>query len=397
MAIKICVIGLGYVGLPLALSFSEKGYEVVGLDNNLDKVKNINLGQSLIEDVKSGRLSNAIKARNFIATSDYKVIKDVNVIIICVPTPLDQNQKPDLSHLVNSIKSASEYISKGNLLIVESTVAPGTIKDVVVSILNCELKIDIDDIDIAYSPERVDPLNQNWNLKNTPKIVAGLTEDARIRAKNLYSTIVDNVIEAQSLEAAETAKLLENSFRLVNISLINEISIFCRKYGIDVTEVIRLAATKPYGFMPFYPGLGAGGHCIPVDPIYLADKSQEYGISQYLIKAASEINRNMSKYFIKLAEAQLKNLEGKRILVVGVSYKPNIADVRETPVESLILGLKEGGSKVFWHDALVKDWNGEQSTPLSDNFDLVILATAHDHLDLKLIGATPILNVRGSI
>ena len=397
MAIKICVIGQGYVGLPLALSFSEKGFEVVGLDNNFDKVKSINLGQSLIEDVKSERLTNAIKAGNFIATSDYKVIKDVNVIIICVPTPLDQNQKPDLSHLVNSIKSASEYISKGSLLIVESTVAPGTIKNIVVSLLDSELKTGIDDIDIAYSPERVDPLNHNWNLKNTPKIVAGLTEDARIRAKNLYSTIVDNVIEAQSLEAAETAKLLENSFRLVNISLINEISIFCRKSGIDVTEVIRLAATKPYGFMPFNPGLGAGGHCIPVDPIYLADKSQEFGISQYLIKVASEINRNMPKYFIKLAEAKLKKLEGKRILVVGVSYKPNIADLRETPVESLILGLKEEGSKVFWHDDLVKVWNGEQSTPLSDNFDLVILATAHDYLDLRLVGDTPILNVRGSI
>lgn len=397
MAIKICVIGQGYVGLPLALSFSEKGYEVVGLDNNLDKVKSINLGHSFIEDIKSERLSNALTSGNFIATSEYKVLKDVDVIIICVPTPLGQNQKPDLSHLIYSIKSVSEYISKGSLLIVESTVAPGTIKNNVVSLLKSELKIDIDDIDIAYSPERVDPLNQNWNLKNTPKIVAGLTEGARIRAKNLYSTIVDNVIEANSLEVAETAKLLENSFRLVNISLINEISTFCRESGIDVTEVVRLAATKPYGFMSFNPGLGAGGHCIPVDPLYLAEKSQEFGISQNLIKAASEINRNMPKYFIKLAESQLKKLEGKRILVVGVSYKPNIADVRETPVESLILGLKEKGSKVFWHDELVKDWNGEQSTPLSDNFDLVILATAHDYLDLKLVGDAPILNVRGSI
>ena len=397
MAIKICVIGQGYVGLPLALSFSENGYKVFGLDNNSDKVKSINLGCSHIEDVKDLRLSKAIKAGNFIATSDYGILKDVSVIIVCVPTPLDRSQKPELSYLIDCIKSVSEYISKENLLIVESTVAPGTIRDKVIPLLEKESKVDIDNFDIAYSPERVDPLNQIWNLKNTPKIVAGLTEKARIRAKNLYLTIVDNVVESNSLEAAETAKLLENSFRLVNISLVNEISIFCREYGIDVTEVVRLAATKPYGFMPFHPGLGAGGHCIPVDPLYLAEKSQALGISQNLIKSADEINRNMPKYFIKIAQKYLNELEGKRILIIGVSYKPNVADVRETPVESLITGLKEKGSKVFWHDALVKNWKGEQSTPLGDNFDLIILATPHDNLDLKLLGDVPILNTQGSI
>lgn len=397
MSIKICVIGQGYVGLPLALSFSENGYKVFGLDNNSGKVKSINLGYSHIEDVKDLRLSKAIKAGNFVATGDYGVLKDVNVIIVCVPTPLDRSQKPELSHLIDCIKSASEYISKGCLLIVESTVAPGTIKDTVIPLLEKESEIGIENFDIAYSPERVDPLNQIWNLKNTPKIVAGLTEKARIRAKNLYLTIIDNVVEANSLEAAETAKLLENSFRLVNISLINEISIFCREYGVDVTEVVRLAATKPYGFMPFNPGLGAGGHCIPVDPLYLAEKSQTLGISQNLINSADEINRNMPKYFIKIAQKLLNKLEGKRILVIGVSYKPNVADVRETPVESLIAGLKEKGSKVFWHDALVKNWKGEQSTPLGDNFDLVILATAHNYLDLKLVGDVPILNTQGSI
>lgn len=397
MAIKICVIGQGYVGLPLALSFSENGFKVFGLDNNSDKVKSINLGCSHIEDVKDLRLSKAIKAGNFIATSDYGILKEVSVIIVCVPTPLDRNQKPELSYLIDCIKSVSEYISKESLLIVESTVAPGTINDKVIPLLEKESKVDIDNFDIAYSPERVDPLNQIWNLKNTPKIVAGLTEKARIRAKNLYLTIVDNVVEANSLEAAETAKLLENSFRLVNISLVNEISIFCREYGIDVTEVVRLAATKPYGFMPFYPGLGAGGHCIPVDPLYLAEKSQALGIYQNLIESAAEINRSMPKYFIKIAQKHLNELEGKRILIIGVSYKPNVADVRETPVESLITGLREKGSKVFWHDALVKNWKGEQSTPLGDNFDLIILATPHDSLDLKLLGDVPILNTQGSI
>ena len=397
MPIKICVIGLGYVGLPLALSFAENGYIVFGLDNNLDKVRNINLGNSHVEDVANTRLSKAIKAGNFKAIDDYEVSKDVDIFIICVPTPLDLNQKPDLSHLIHCVKSLSQFISKGSLLIVESTVAPGTIKNQVVSVLERESKISIDDIEIAYSPERVDPLNQSWNLKNTPKIVAGLTENARIRAKKLYESVVDTVIEANSLEAAETAKLLENSFRLVNISLINEISIFCREYGIDVNEVVRLATTKPYGFMPFSPGLGAGGHCIPVDPLYLADKSQELGIFQNLIESAGMINRNMPRYFIQIAEEKLKSLDGKKILVIGVSYKPNVADVRETPVESLIIGLREKGSEVFWHDELVKDWKGEESTPLSDNFDLAILATPHDYLNLKLIRDVPILNTRASI
>lgn len=396
MVLKICVIGQGYVGLPLALSFAEYGYKVFGIDNNLEKVRRINLGQSQIEDVNDLRLSKAIKTGNFIATSDYGISKDANVIIICVPTPLSQNQTPDLSLLLSCVSSLSEYISRGTLLIVESTVAPGTIKNDVIPLLERESKIKIDNFDIAYSPERVDPLNQKWNLKNTPKIVAGLTEKARIRAKELYLSIVDSVIESYSLEAAETAKLLENSFRLVNISLINEISIFCRKYGIDVTEVVRLAATKPYGFMPFFSGLGAGGHCIPVDPLYLADKSKEMGISLNLIETADVINRNMPKYFIKVAEEKLGDLNGKRILVIGVSYKPNVADVRETPVEKLIIGLKEKGCKVFWNDELVKDWRSEQSTPLSDNFDLAILATPHDYLDLTRLGNTPILNTRGS-
>lgn len=396
MVINLCVVGLGYVGLPLALSFSEYGYKVFGLDNDLEKVRSINLGHSHIEDVNNLRLSKAIKAGNFIASSDYGILKDASVIIVCVPTPLNQNQEPDLSLLLRCISSLSEYIAKGTLLIVESTVAPGTIKNDVIPLLEKESKIKIDNFDIAYSPERVDPLNQKWNLKNTPKIVAGLNEKSRIRAKELYLCVVDNVVESNSLEAAETAKLLENSYRLVNISLINEIAIFCWKYGIDVTEVVRLAATKPYGFMPFSSGLGAGGHCIPVDPLYLANKSREVGISLNLIESADVINRNMPKHFIKVAEEKLGDLDGKRILVIGVSYKSNVADVRETPVESLIIGLKEKGSKVFWNDELVKEWKGEKSTPLSDNFDLAILATPHDYLDLTMVGDVPILNTRGS-
>jgi len=394
---KICVVGQGYVGLPLALSFAEHGNKVFGIDNNLEKVNIINMGQSPVEDIDDIRLSKVIKEGNFTATSDYGTLNGADVIIICVPTPLDHNHKPDLSHLFNCITSISKYVSKGALLIVESTVAPGTIKNHLIPFLEKESGIKIDNFDIAYSPERVDPLNQKWKLKNTTKIVAGLTEISKIRAKELYLSIIDNVIESNSLEAAETAKLLENSFRLVNISLINEISIFCRMYGIDVTEVIRLAATKPYGFMPFYPGLGAGGHCIPVDPLYLADKSREIGIPLNIIEVADSINRSMPRHFINVAEDKLRNLKGKRILVIGVSYKPNVADIRESPARSLIAGLKQKGAQVSWHDDLVKEWNGEKSVILSSDFDLAIIATPHDYLDLTKLGNVPILNTRGSI
>ena len=397
MALKICVVGQGYVGLPLALSFAEYGYRVFGVDNDIEKVNKINIGQSPVEDINDARLSRVINEGSFTVTNDYAILKGANVIIICVPTPLDRNHKPDLSHLFDSITSISKYISKGDLLIVESTVAPGTIKNYVVPLLEKESGMNIDNFDIAYSPERIDPLNKKWNLKNTTKIVAGFTEASKIRAKELYLSIIDNVVESNSVEAAETAKLLENSFRLVNISLINEISIFCRMYGIDVTEVIRLAATKPYGFMPFYPGLGAGGHCIPVDPLYLADKSREIGIPLNIIEAADSINRNMPKHFINIVEDKLRNLNNKRILVIGVSYKPNVADVRESPVVALIAGLKQKGAQVSWHDDLVKEWNREKSVILSSDFDLAIIATPHDYLDLTKLGNVPILNTRGSI
>ena len=397
MTLKICVVGQGYVGLPLSLSFAEFGYKVFGVDNDIEKVNKINIGVSPVEDIENERLSKAIKVGNYKASTDYAMLEGVNVYIICVPTPLDRNHKPDLSHLFDCLTSISKYISKGDLIILESTVAPGTIKDYVIPLLEKYSGMKIDNFDIAYSPERIDPLNRKWNLANTTKIVAGLTENSKLRAKELYLSIVDNVVESTSLEAAETAKLLENSFRLVNISLINEISIFCREYGIDVNEVVRLASTKPYGFMPFYSGLGAGGHCIPVDPLYLADKSREIGVFLNIIETADSVNRDMPIYFVKIAEEKLTSLKGKRILVIGVSYKPNMADVRQTPVEALILGLKEKGAEVFWHDDLVKEWQSEKSVDLTDKYDLAILATPHAYLDLTKLGDVPVLNTRGSI
>lgn len=246
-------------------------------------------------------------------------------------------------------------------------------------------------------PQRTDPGNKKWNLTNTPKIVAGLTVKSRKRAVDFYNKFVTTVVECDSLEVAETAKLLENSFRLINISFINEISFFCDKLGIDIKSVIRAASTKPYGFLPFYPSLGVGGHCIPVDPIYLSKKAREIGSPIKIIELAAKINQNIPEYFVEVAEQMLGELKNKKILVIGVAYKPNVSDVRETPSEVLITALKRKGARVDWHDDLVGEWNGSKSIELSANYDLAILATPHDYLDLTLLGNVPLLNTYGSI
>jgi UDP-N-acetyl-D-glucosamine dehydrogenase len=250
---------------------------------------------------------------------------------------------------------------------------------------------------LAFSPERIDPGNKTWSLENTPKLIAGLTLTAQIKANKFYSKFILHTIICDSLEIAETAKLLENSFRLLNISFINEISIFCEKLNIDSTKVVEAASTKPYGYMPFYPGLGVGGHCIPVDPIYLANLADEIGSPLSMIESSDKINQQMPRHFVERAKNMIGGLEGKRVLVVGVAYKPNISDVRESPAVSLILGLTESGAAVSWHDDLVKEWNGEESVLLSDNYDLAILTTPHDYLDLSKLGSVPILNTRSSI
>jgi UDP-N-acetyl-D-glucosamine dehydrogenase len=279
----------------------------------------------------------------------------------------------------------------------ESTVEPGTTREFLLPILEKGSGLNNNQFLLAFSPERIDPLNEVWNLKNTPKVVAGLTEAAKLAAIDFYSKFISKLIPVDSLEVAETSKLLENTFRLVNISFINELSIFCNELGIDINEVIEAASTKPYGFMPFYPSIGVGGHCIPVDPIYLATKAKAIGSPTEFIDLASRVNHEMPEYFVGRAEEILGDLNDKRVLVVGVSYKPNVADVRETPVKDLIKRLVEKGAKVSWHDDLVKKWEGSESVPLSSDYDLAILATPHDGVDLSVLGKTPILNTRSSI
>jgi len=395
--LKVVVIGLGYVGLPLAIESAKSGYSTIGLDIDLNRINNLNLGISYLEDIENISLKEQASSGKFRASQDFSEINRADVLVICVPTPLLDNHEPDLSAVESAANSITKYLTEGQLVILESTVEPETTRKFLVPLLEKGSGLKREEFDVVFSPERIDPTNKKWTLKNTPKIVAGLTNKASARAVDFYSKFIDNVIVVDSLEVAETAKLLENSFRLVNISFINEISIFCQKLGIDVNEVIAAAATKPYGFMPFYPSIGVGGHCIPVDPLYLANKAREVGASTRFIDLADQINQEMPGYFVGRAEEKLGGLKTKKVLVVGVSYKPNVADVRETPVESLIIGLKQKGAQVSWHDDLVKEWNGEKSATLSSDFDLAIIATPHDYLDLTKLGNVLILNTRGSI
>jgi UDP-N-acetyl-D-glucosamine dehydrogenase len=393
---KVFVVGQGYVGLPLSLAAAHAGFQVTGIDNDLVKIKQLSVGKSNIEDIPDSELRTVLENERYKVTDNLNLDIENATICICVPTPLGENHHPDLEILESATQDVGRNLKSGMLVIIESTIQPGTTRNVVVPILEKESGLNRDQFLVAYSPERIDPMNKKYTIKNTPKLVAGLTSDAAIRAREFYSKFIDQVDICDSLEVAETAKLLENSFRLVNISFINELAIFCQKIGIDVNAVIKAASTKPYGFMPFYPSVGVGGHCIPVDPLYLAEAAREVGAPVRFIELADEINLGMPTYFVGRASEMLGGLKDKKVLVIGVSYKPNVADVRETPVEALISGLKKSGAVVSWHDDLVKSWNGESSVALGSGFDLAILATPHDYLDLSLLGSTPLLNTRGS-
>jgi UDP-N-acetyl-D-glucosamine dehydrogenase len=394
---KIAVIGQGYVGLPLAISAAEAGYRTFGIDLDLKKVEIIGAGKSTIEDVSNDRVKKQIESGNYSISNDFALVSECKIIVICVPTPLNSEQLPDLSYILQSAFEISKYLTPETLVILESTVAPGTTRNLLIPNLLKHSKLTIDQIDVAFSPERIDPMNSVWNLHSTPKIVSGLSERAKIKAIDFYSKFIKEIIECESLEIAETSKLLENSFRLINISFINEISMFCRKLGIDVNKVISAASTKPYGFMPFFPSLGIGGHCIPVDPVYLSHKAKEIESNVSLVDLSLKINLSVPNFFVKQAEDKLGTLANKKIIVLGVAYKSNISDYRETPVESLILGLREKNAQVVWHDELVKVWKNEKSTPLSSDFDLAIIATPHDYFDLTKLGSVQVINTRESI
>jgi UDP-N-acetyl-D-glucosamine dehydrogenase len=394
---NISIIGQGYVGLPLAIACAKVGYKVTGIDTNELIVEKLNKGKSTIEDIPGLALQEVISTGNYSASTEYKSIAEADTVIVCVPTPLDSKNQPDLSYLLSAINSLSKLVKEETLIIIESTIAPETTRKIVFPLIQNQVEPLNTNFHLAFSPERIDPSNQDWNILNTPKLVAGIDELSCELAYKFYSSFIPNVIKCNSLEVAETAKLLENSFRFVNISFVNQIAMFCNRLGIDVNDVIKAASTKPYGFMPFYPSAGVGGHCIPVDPIYLSSKARDVGSALTFIDLAERTNLEMPLYFVERAQNKLGDLRDKSILIVGVAYKPNISDVRQTPAESLISELRARGAQVVWHDDLVNEWHGEKSVALTDNYDLVILVTIHSNMDLGMLVDAPILDTRNSL
>ena len=394
---SVTVIGLGYIGLPTAIEAVNAGYEVRGFDTNKQRINLISISESYIEGITNTDIFRMTSTGRFKVVGEMEDLTATDIYIICVPTPLDKNKNPDLQYLLGAVDTVAKVMSPGALILIESTVAPGTVRNLIVPRIVNLTGLSIDEFQISYSPERIDPGNVIWKLSNTPKLVSGIDRKSLDSALNFYSKFIKNTIECSSLEVAETSKLLENTFRFVNISFINELTLFCEKLNISILEVIEAAASKPYGFMPFYPSVGVGGHCIPVDSLYLADAGKAIGVQLSFIDLADKVNQEMPYYFVEKAEEKLKGLENKKILVIGVSYKPNVSDVRESPIEFLLIGLKKKGANVYWHDDLVKEWNGVKSTPLSGDYDLAILATPHDYLDLTKLGNVPVLNTRNSI
>jgi len=398
---KVVVIGQGYVGLPLALAIAEAGHQVVGFDLNQDLVRNLNSGRSHIEDVQDSDLKNLIRKLNYRATSNPSDFAESDVAIIAVPTPLNSKREPDVSFVESASEILGKSLSKSALIINESTSYPGTLRSIIVPAVE-KYSLSGTEHSFAISPERVDPGNKNWKIKNTPRLYAGLTPEAAKQTKDFYSTFCDTIIELSSPETAEAAKLFENTFRQVNIALVNEFSLICHKLGINVHEVLDGAATKPYGFLKFSPGIGVGGHCIPVDPTFLSFAANKAGADSKFIDLANEVNFKMPKKIIEeLSGRRNEKIEGKTILIVGISYKSNISDIRESPTLRLIEELRSKGNKVYWHDPLVKTWNGESSLDLNDilKMDFAIISILHDAIDREIIikSKTEVYDLTGTV
>ncbi|ASY20722.1 UDP-N-acetyl-D-glucosamine dehydrogenase [Candidatus Planktophila dulcis] len=373
---KIAIIGQGYVGLTISV-FAGEFYEVLGFDNNSKIVDQLNRGISHIEGVASPTLQNWIKAGRYRATSMGSDIADADLVVIAVPTPLTKDRKPDLTFIDAACKTIGENVKKSVLVINESTSFPGTLRNYIKPAIEKYSKSPIEHL-YAISPERVDPGRGDFNQKNTPRLYAGLTPEASAKTYTFYSRFCDELVEVSSPEVAEAAKLFENSFRQVNIALVNEFAQIAHSLGISVYETLDAANTKPYGFMKFTPSAGVGGHCIPVDPTYLAAVAEEHGAPATFIRRANEVNLEMSKYVVDRVQADNGgSLLGKSVLVVGVAYKPNVADVRETAAKVVIEHLRVRGAVVSWHDDVVGSWDGEKSSPLS-GADIALVVTKHD-------------------
>ena len=383
---KIAIIGQGYVGLTIA-AFASKTNQVIGFDNSQRVVDQLNQGISHIEGVESSSIKAAISVGNYRATTFGSDIASAEVVVIAVPTPLNKERKPDLSYIESACKTIAENITQPVLVINESTSFPGTIRNFIKPLIENLSSQKIEHL-YAISPERVDPGRTDWDQKNTPRLYAGLSPEASKRTREFYSSFCDNLIEVSSPEVAEAAKLFENTFRQVNIALVNEFAQISHALGISVYETLAAADTKPYGFMKFNPSAGVGGHCIPVDPSYLAHVAAEKGVPATFIERANEVNLDMPKYIVaRVAADNGGTLSGKSVQVIGVAYKPNVADTRETPADLVIQELKRQGVKVSWHDPVVSNWQGETSTALGGS-DIAIVVTLHDAFEKKAILAS---------
>lgn len=407
---KVGVVGLGYVGLPLAVEKANAGYQTIGFDVQDQKVNMVNEGKNYIGDVVDENLKKIVEENTLRATTDFSFVKDVDTICICVPTPLDLYKQPDLSYVVDSTKSVAQYLHKGMLVILESTTYPGTTEEVLKPILEeSGLKCG-EDFFLAFSPERVDPGNKDFNTKNTPKVVGGCTPDCTEVAAALYRNILEGDIHTVSSPAvAEMEKILENTFRNINIGLANEMAILCNRMGIDVWEVIDAAKTKPYGFMPFYPGPGLGGHCIPLDPFYLEWKAKEYDYHTRLIETSGEINDSMPEFVLdnvmKILNKNKKALNGAKVLLLGVAYKNDIDDYRESPAFKVIELLEKNGADLMVNDPYCpiskykgKVYNSVDWKEVIDESDIVIITTNHSCYDYESIvsGAKVIYDTRNA-
>jgi len=373
---KIGIIGQGYVGLTIS-AFASQNFEVVGFDSNKRVIDQLNLGISHIEGVDSAVLKSRIQVGRFVATNKGEDLADVELVVIAVPTPLTIDRKPDLSYVDAACQTIGENIKHSVLIINESTSFPGTLRNYIKPAIERYSKTPLKHL-YAISPERVDPGRGDYNQKNTPRLFAGLTPEASKKTREFYSKFCDQLVEVSSPEVAEAAKLFENTFRQVNIALVNEFAQIAHSLGISVYETLDAANTKPYGFMKFTPSAGVGGHCIPVDPTYLAAVAEEIGAPATFIRRANEVNLEMSEYIVNRVQADNDgSLQGKSVLVVGVAYKPNVADVRETAAELVIKHLRDRGAVVSWHDEIVNTWHGGSSAPLS-GADIAVVITKHD-------------------
>ena len=391
----LAIIGQGYVGLPLAMAAVDAGWSVIGIEKSASRVDQLNSGSSPVEDISDSRLTAAITSKKYVASNNPADVSSASVITICVPTPLNQSREPDLELLESATKDVAPYLENGSLLVSESTSYPGTLREVIIPIVNSLKSVTTESLYFASAPERVNPGDPVWDQKNTPRLVGGIDEESQKRALAFYNSICDSVVATSTPEIAEAAKILENTFRLVNIAMINEFTQLCSAQGINVHEVINAAATKPYGFMPFRPGVGIGGHCIPVDPLYLTWWARKGGQVASLVERSDEIANQMPIYVAERALAlTMRSINAPKVLIMGVAYKPGVGDVRETPASALRAALVARGAEVAWVDPLVPLWEGTKPVTEEWDCDVAIVATNQPGLNVKslLARGIPVLD-----